>query len=79
LKSKDFSAQMGCFRAKMCGHTTGDRSLASAWIHEVLVGNGAGWGSPPLLARRLGKLDFLVAQSGRPIARQAAKPFVFKG
>src|SRR5688572_13717356 len=24
---------------------------------EVLVRNGAGWGPPPLLARRLGKLD----------------------
>jgi hypothetical protein len=48
-------------------------------MHEVLVGNGAGWGPPPLLARRLGKLDFLVAQSGRPIARQAPEPFISKG
>src|SRR4051794_10522244 len=48
-------------------------------MHEVLVGNGAGWGPPPLLARRLGKLDILVTQSGRPIARQTPEPFVPKG
>src|SRR5688572_12805037 len=63
----------------MCGHTTGDSSLANARMHEVLVGNGAGWGPPPLLARRLGKLDILVIQSGRPTARQAPEPFVPKG
>ncbi len=63
----------------MCGRTTGDSSLASARIHEVLVGNGAGWGPPPLRARRLGKLDILVIQSGRPTARQAPEPFVPKG
>src|SRR5688572_27923062 len=63
----------------MVGHTSGVSSLAGARMHEVLVGTGAGWGPPPLLARRLGKLDILVIQSGRPTARQAPEPFVPKG
>ena len=78
LETKDFSARLGRFRPKTCGHTPRRRALAVARRHEVSVG---GWRRLMAGTATHQKVELsysLISQNEGAVANQIEKAFAFR-